>query len=277
MANLEGKIASKLAELHRNLGYLSRAEDQGQKKADSEAKKRRVEEIRHTREVSRELERQADLQSSLRNNRLVIDLTGLPTKIKVLFLAANPQDQTQLRLDEEIRAITERIRASAYRDSVELVSRWAVRPADLMQALNEHRPHVVHFSGHGTAAGDIVLQADDGGAKLATQEAIVATMSTMTDNIRLVIFNACFSSEQAQAVTRYVDAAVGMNAAIGDEAARVFAAQFYSAIGFGRSVQQAFDQARALLLLEGIPEDKTPELFTREGVDAGQVILVRPL
>jgi hypothetical protein len=55
-----------------------------------------------------------------------------------------------------------------------------------------------------------------------------------------------------------------------------FAAQFYSAIGFGRSVQEAFDQAIAALMLEGIPEDKVPELFTRAGVDASGVILVKP-
>ncbi len=38
-----------------------------------------------------------------------------------------------------------------YRDSVELESRWAVRPSDLLQALNEAEPRVVHFSGHGSA------------------------------------------------------------------------------------------------------------------------------
>jgi len=101
-------------------------------------------------------------------------------------------------------------------------------------------------------------------------------MSTMIDNIRLVIFNACFSREQAEAVTQYIDAAIGMNTDIGDEAARVFSAQFYSALGFGRSVQNAFEQAKASLLLENIPEEDTPELFTRENVDPNELILVNP-
>ena len=39
---------------------------------------------------------------------------------------------------------------------------------------------------------------------------------------------------------------------------------------------QAFDQAVARLMVEGIPEEKTPELFAADGVDADQVILVRP-
>jgi hypothetical protein len=73
-------------------------------------------------------------------------------KIKVLFLAANPAGTQPLKLDEEIRQITAKIRAAEFRDSLELVACWAVRPDDLLQALLEVKPHVVHFSGHGSKA-----------------------------------------------------------------------------------------------------------------------------
>jgi hypothetical protein len=146
----------------------------------------------------------------------------------------------------------------------------------LFQALNEHKPHIVHFSGHGSDNDELVFQSDDGSTKLVTQEAIVATMSTLNDNIRAVIFIACFSYAQAEAVTQHVDVAIGMRDSIRDDAARVFAAQFYAAIGFGRSIKQAFDQGVAALLLEGIPEDDIPVLFTHEGVDPEDIILVRP-
>lgn len=104
----------------------------------------------------------------------------------------------------------------------------------------------------------------------------LSLMSTVADNIRLVIFNACFSSGQAEAVTQYVEAAIGMNDDIGDNAARVFAAQLYSAIGFGCSLRQAFNQGISALLLEGIPEEETPELFTHEDIDSENIVLVRP-
>ena len=45
---------------------------------------------------------------------------------------------------------------------------------------------------------------------------------------------------------------------IGDDAAITFAASFYRAIGFGRTIQEAFDQGRTALMLEGIPEERTP-------------------
>lgn len=134
----------------------------------------------------------------------MIDLAKLPTKIRVLFFAANPRDQSQLRLDEEIRSIEEKIRASEYRDSVELISKWAVRPPDLLQALNQHTPHIVHFSGHGSDTDEIVFLDAQGDAKFVSKSAIVEMMNTMADNIRVVIFNTCFSRGQAEAVIQHL-------------------------------------------------------------------------
>lgn len=203
-------------------------------------------------------------------------LAQLPERIVVLFLAANPLDQVQLRLDEEARSIAEMIRKSEHRDAVKLESCWAVRPLDVLQAINEHKPRIIHFSGHGSDRDEIVFQDNTGNTKLVSKEAIVQTMAVASDDIQLVFFNTCFSRNQAEAVVMHVAAAIGMNNSIGDDAARVFAAQFYSAIGFGLSVRRAYEQARAALLLESIPEHQTPELFVANGRDADELILVRP-
>lgn len=203
-------------------------------------------------------------------------LSQLPEAITVLFLAANPLDQQQLRLDEEVRTISEMIRKSEHRDSVRLESRWAVRPLDVLQAINECQPRIVHFSGHGSNQDEIVFQDNEGNTKLVSKEAIVTTMAAGSGEIQLVFFNTCYSRGQAEAVVQHVPAAVGMNTSIGDAAARVFSAQFYSAIGFGLSVQKAFAQARAALVLEGIPEGSTPELFVTPGLDPAQLVLVKP-
>src|SRR5690606_21107640 len=95
-------------------------------------------------------------------------LSQLPKEITVLFLAANPLDQQQLRLDEEVRAIGEMIRKSEHRDSVRLESRWAVRPLDVLQAINECQPRIVHFSGHGSDQDEIVFQDNEGNTKLVS-------------------------------------------------------------------------------------------------------------
>ncbi len=203
-------------------------------------------------------------------------LKVLPQKITVLFMASNPTDTSALRLDEEARAIQERIRLSDYRDSINFETRWATRSSDILQAINETNPTIVHFSGHGTSTGELVLQNPDGTAKLVTKEAITAAMTTASDTIRLVVFNACFSEMQAQNLVQNIEAAIGMSSSVGDEAACVFASQLYSSIGFGRSLQASFNQAIAALLLEGIPEEKTPVLCLKDGLDPNDLVLVEP-
>ena len=78
-------------------------------------------------------------------------------KTTILFLAANPDGVTKLALDKECRAIREKIRAGDFPKSLELKTEWAVRPDDLLQYLNEYRPHVVHFSGHGSASEELIF------------------------------------------------------------------------------------------------------------------------
>lgn len=195
-------------------------------------------------------------------------------KVRILFLAANPKDSTKLRVDEEIREIHARIRAADFRDSFDLVSRWAVRPLDLLQAFNEVRPHVVHFSGHGTKHAELVLEDSDGSPKPVSEAALAALFRNVRDNIRLVLLNACHSESQALAISKEIECTIGMNAAIGDEAAIVFASTFYGALAFGRSVAEAHEQGRTALMLQGIAEESTPTLLVRPGADALRISFV---
>lgn len=204
------------------------------------------------------------------------DLRNTPEKIVVLFLASNPIDQVSLRLDQEAREITEMIGKSKHRDSIRFQTCWAVRPKDILQAINEHKPSIIHFSGHGSENDEIIFETESGQTKVVTKEAIVQTMMASSDEIRLVFFNTCYSRNQAVAVVKHVEAAIGMQTSIGDKAALVFSSQFYSSLGFGLSLEKAFEQAKALLMLEDIPEEETPELFVREGLIAKEIFIIKP-
>jgi hypothetical protein len=92
--------------------------------------------------------------------------------IKFLFLTSNPEGTPHLKLDEEVRLITQKIRESEYRDVLKLETLWAVRTSDLLQALNEHQPQIVHFSGHGSQLGEIVLMDNNRQAKPVSAEAL---------------------------------------------------------------------------------------------------------
>jgi CHAT domain len=204
--------------------------------------------------------------------RLTREKVGIQT-VKALFLAANPASTNRLAIDEEMRAIEQKVRAAKHRDALVFQSNWAVQPDDLLQLLNQYRPQIVHFSGHGSHIG-LYLAGTDGQIKLVTTQALAALFKTLRDNIRLVFLSACYSREQAQALVKTIDCVVGMKESIHDDAATVFASSFYRAIGFGLSIQAAFDQGRTALLLEGIPEEDIPELLIRDGIDPNQVILI---
>ncbi|WP_437754815.1 CHAT domain-containing protein [Sorangium sp. So ce1389] len=194
--------------------------------------------------------------------------------VKILVLAANPHWTDRLRLDREVRQIEAGLRSSRYREAVTLVSRWAVRPDDLQQALLDVEPDIVHFSAHGTADEQLVLDHQDSRGRPVHKQALAALFAILKDRIRVVVLNTCHSKPQAAAIAEHIDCAIGMNRALGDGAAIEFAAAFYQAIGYGRSVQSAFDLARNALQLQGISEDQTPELLVRAGVDARRVVLV---
>ena len=274
IARIDGKIAAEHMKLNRARKSLSSEEEKQAKKRQREADhlSRRTEQQMTT--MNTKLRKHDSLHQEVMSD--IEKLKNLPERITVLFLASNPLDQEQLRLDEEARSIQDMIRKSEHRDAVKLESRWAIRPQDVMQAINEHNPRIVHFSGRGSDNDEIVFQDEYGNTKPVTKEAIVQVMLACSGNIQLVFFNTCYSRNQAKAVVEHTQAALGMNTSIGDDAARVFASQFYSAIGFGKSVKEAFEQARAALMLESIPEEDTPELFAADGIDSNSLFIVRP-
>lgn len=236
--------------------------------------KRQRDAARQTAKIERSLKEYGDTQTQIQME--IERLKAIPEKITVLFLAANPSDTPKLSLDEEARSIHEKIRLSEYRESIHFESRWATRSSDILQAINETNPTIVHFSGHGAPSGELALLNPDGSTKIVTKEAITMAMATASDTIRLIVFNACFSEAQAISVVEHIEAAIGMSDSIRDDTACTFAAQLYSSIGFGRSLQASFNQAKAELLLEGIPGENIPQLYARDDIVLDDMILVRP-
>jgi hypothetical protein len=191
--------------------------------------------------------------------------SGSTGRTRILLLAANPSSTPRLALDVEAREITDRLQLARARDSFDLITCWAVRPVDVLQQLNRHRPHIVHFSGHGSPTGEIVLSTSDRGDHVVSTTALAEVFRTVKDDVRMVVLNACYSTIQAHAISQHIDYVIGMRAPIDDEAAAVFAAAFYSALALQRTVAEAFDQAKVAIELHGLPGRCIPELIIRPG------------
>ena len=200
-----------------------------------------------------------------------------PKPVTVLFLAANPSDTQRLRLDREMRAIQKRLQAASdgARFTVEQV--WAARRDDVVNGLQRHRPDLVHFAGHGSEEGRLLVEGATGLAEALTPGELRVFLAAVP-GIRCVLLNACWSDALANELIQAVDCVAGMPVEVSDSAAIRFAAWFYGSLANGLSVQEAFEVAKAQMLPElgpqGLTDATAPRLRTRPGVDAAAMRFV---
>lgn len=188
--------------------------------------------------------------------------------IKILALQANPTDTKALRLGAEIRGIEEALKQTAYGKQFTLINKGAVRVADLLNAMSDYEPDIVHFAGHGTGVNGLVLEKDAGAMQLVPTEALRLLFEQYKRTTKCVFLNACHSKVQVEAIYPYVDCVIGMNKVVNDQAAIKFAARFYQGLATGKSYQSAFNDATLELALLGDKDASTPELLNRtEGAD----------
>lgn len=197
--------------------------------------------------------------------------------MKILFLGANPTGTTQLALTREVQAIKQHLRSTDHGNQFQVEQEWAVKLSDLNAALLRHKPDIVHFSGHGSPSGELVLETESGAATTAKPEALTNLFKILKRNIRCVVLNACFSAPQAEAIAQHIDCVVGMTTAVGDEGAIAFAWAFYEALGFNASVREAFELGCNQVDLSRLPDKDTPKLVTRSGVKPEEVHILNPL
>jgi hypothetical protein len=191
--------------------------------------------------------------------------------IRILFLAANPSDTSRLRVDEESRSIDQALRQTEFRDRFDILQHFAVRVGDLQGYLLRHTPDIVHFSGHGSVAGEIIMEDSLGHSRPVSARALSTLFSVLRDNVRCVVLNACYSEEQAKAIAEHIDCVIGMSQAIGDQSAIAFATAFYQALGYGRDVKTAFDLGCVQIDLDSLDDQDVPKLLAAR-TDPSQLV-----
>jgi hypothetical protein len=189
----------------------------------------------------------------------------MPSQKTILIVAANPSNETRLRLDVEARDIDEGLQLAKHRDQFVLKQQQATRARDLPRAMQNHEPTIVHFCGHGSGKQGIVLEDNEGKTQLVSTETLANFFKLFTGKVDCVILNACFSEIQAKAIVQHIPYVIGMSESIGDKAAIEFAVGFYGSLASGDDYERAYEFGRIAIELAGISGHLIPQLFKKEG------------
>jgi len=195
--------------------------------------------------------------------------------LTVLYLVANPDETSPLRVDAEVRRVQEAIRGSAFRDNITIQYRPAADLGSLIDGLNDHRPQVVHFSGHGYDGG---IATDTGkvgrpAIKPLSFDLLAKAISATDSPPEVVVLNSCKSSSARKALLPSAGIVISMRTSVTDIAATAFATRFYAAIAGGQSVKAAFAQGKVAVEAISISEVDTPELLHLSATNPAKIIL----
>jgi hypothetical protein len=79
----------------------------------------------------------------------------------------------------------------------------------------------------------------------------IARLIELVGSVRCVVLNACFSDSISKLIASHVEAVIGCDDTIDDEAAIMFTRAFYRALSHGVTFEQAYNLARNELDLHG--------------------------
>ncbi|MFK7905224.1 MAG: CHAT domain-containing protein [Chitinophagales bacterium] len=181
-------------------------------------------------------------------------------KQKILFLAANPSDKAGLQTDLEYRLIRAELERGKKRDLYQLLHpQLSLTVGELLRALDE-KPDIIHFSGHGTKDGIMIVK-DDNTHSIIPTEALEYLFESAKEHVKIVVLNACHSAAQAKVISKFGIYVIGNNLEIGDNAAVNFARTLYLSLGEGNPLTKAYKSAKFALMIQNPSFVKVVEVW----------------
>lgn len=208
---------------------------------------------------------------------LILPMT-VTTPLRLLVLIASPTDYPQLDVEQEWARLKAALAELERRGLLVIERVEDARLAVLQQRLRQQDYHILHFIGHGgfdaqTQEGILLLEGQaERGQPVSGQD--LGTLLHDHRALRLVVLNACqggrsavkdpFAGVAQSLVQQRIPAVVAMQFEITDQAAVVFAQEFYSALADNYPVDAALTEARKAIFAQGNKiEWGTPVLYMR--------------
>ena len=182
--------------------------------------------------------------------------------VSVLALFSDPARGSKIRIDEEAREL-QQLRTPG---GLEPHIRFATRVRDIVAALRETQPQILHFAGHGLRDGRLVFADDLGSAAGVGLQRLADAIGSTVGVLDCVVLNSCYTGADAEAFRGVARAVAGSVDALPDDAAIAFTRGFYGAIAAGERPPRAYAQGRAEA---GLTADTTGLHFVTFAAPAG--------
>jgi hypothetical protein len=276
LGRLASDLAAAEASLDREVKATARRDEDARKaaarRAEQEDVRRRQAEKRHAQDIAR-------ISQPRPTVHYVHEVRTIPTPkpeiLRVLYLTANPK--MDLRTEVEVHDVQQAVQATTHRDLIEITYKPAATPEDLLNGLNDIRPHVVHLSSHAGGAAVIFDNAsvDTPEGRKVTFDLLAKALGATGDPPVLLVLNGCDTLDGAEVLLESTPVIIAMATEITDLAASVFATRFYAAIASAQPVGAAVRQGSVALEFAGTGEGRQPSLLARDDVELDELVLVK--
>jgi hypothetical protein len=269
-----GKSAGELATAEENLSREIRStakKEEDKKKAEARNReqadaRRQQKEKSHAREIAR---------LAGPTVHYVMVEPPKPEVLRVLYMTANPE--MDLRTEVEVRDVQQAVKRALHRELIDVQYRPAATPEDLLDGMNDVRPHVVHFSGH---AGDAAVLFDNASVDSPEGhevpfEMLARALGATTEPPTLLVLNGCDTLDGAEVLLEATPVVIAMATEISDLAASAFAARFYAAVASAQPIGPALRQGAVVLDLMGLDEGWKPDVLSWADVAVDDLVLVQ--
>lgn len=130
---------------------------------------------------------------------------------------------------------------------VEVIEAHDVTVAQLPGLLTQHKPQIVHWTGHGTPDNELLARRSPAERNLGNERISAENLTTLLRALadqgrldaRLLVLNACFGRVVASALREVLPCVIGWDDAVPSELARAYSSALYEQLAHGCSVAEA--------------------------------------
>lgn len=198
--------------------------------------------------------------------------------LKMLVVISSPNDFPRLDVEQEWANLNEALKELIDQEMITVDLLEDATMPELRRRLSKEQYNILHFIGHGafdrqTEEGVVVFKDENGRGRLVSGQQL-GVITHNHKSLALAVLNACegakgdasdvFAGTAQSLVQQGIPAVVAMQREITDDAAKVFAHAFYSAVAAGNPVEAAMTETRIALYAEELGlEWATPVLYMR--------------